>query len=345
MLKAMLSAQLDALIADLLRPTDSLSRPQMTALRILLADISAIKLNLKMQGYELAEQLAKALPIPSGLEPRPVTLASKACTQADVESDWCACWLGRLHIPRIFHRKLWELSYVLQALWQNGHLAPGQKGLGFGCGTEPIPSLLASYGVDVVATDQPIEHQTSQGWSTSGQHTRSLDVLYRAYLVDRPTFDAHVSLSYVDMNAIPSELRGFDFCWSICALEHLGSIRAGLDFIEASLGTLRSGGTAVHTTEFNFLDDDRTVDNWPTVLFQRAHFRSLAEKLTAKGHRVAPLDFDVGQKPLDRFIDMPPYSNDWTDYQKSIWPKSPPHLKLSVDGFASTCFGLVIQKA
>lgn len=341
----MQSDQLDALIADLLRPTDSLSRPHMTALRILLADISAIKLNLKMQGYALAEKLAKALPIPAGLEPRPVPLASKACTQADMESDWCAYWLGRLHMPRIFHRKLWELSYVLQALWQNGHLTVGQKGLGFGCGTEPIPSLLASYGVDVVATDLPAERQASEGWSASGQYTRSLDVLYRPHLVDRSAFDAHVSLSYVDMNAIPQDLRDFDFCWSICALEHLGSIRAGLDFIEASLGTLRSGGTAVHTTEFNFLDDDKTVDNWPTVLFQRAHFRMLFENLTAKGHRVAPLDFDVGHKPLDRFIDMPPYSNEWTEFQKSIWPKSPPHLKLSVDGFASTCFGLVIQKA
>ncbi|WP_439575620.1 hypothetical protein [Phreatobacter sp.] len=345
MRRAMQPAELDALIADLLRPTDALSRPQMTALRILLADISAIKLNIKMQGYDLAAELARALPVPSGLEARPIELASKACTQADMESDWCAYWLGRLHIPRVFHRKLWELAYVLQALWQNGHLEAGQKGLGFGCGTEPIPSLLASCGVDVVATDLAEEQQTSLGWSATGQHAKSLEVLYRSYLVDRPAFDAHVSLRYVDMNAIPADLAGFDFCWSICALEHLGSIRAGLDFIEASLGPLRSGGTAVHTTEFNYLDDERTVDNWATVLFQRAHFRSLAERLRAKGHHVAPLDFDVGAKPLDRFIDMPPYSNDWTENQRSIWPKTPPHLKLSVDGFASTCFGLVIRKA
>ncbi len=56
--------------------------------------------------------------------------------------------------------------------------------------------------------------------------------------------------------------------------------------------TLKPGGLAVHTTEFNFLDEEHTIDNWPTVLYQRAHFERLAEALRADGHRVAPLDFD-----------------------------------------------------
>jgi len=31
---------------------------------------------------------------------------------------------------------------------------------------------------------------------------------------------------------LPADLTGFDFCWSICALEHLGTIAQGLDFIK-----------------------------------------------------------------------------------------------------------------
>lgn len=336
---------LDVLIADLLQPIDELSRPQLNALRHLLNDLGSIKLNIKMHGYEVARQLAEALPIRSDLKAHEIPLASKACTQADMESDWCAYWLSRLRSPVIFHRKLWEFAFVLQALWQHGHLAAGQRGLGFGCGTEPLPSLFASHGIDIVATDLAADHQVGDGWTATNQHTSSLEALFQSRLVERDTFERHVSLTYVDMREIPPSLTGFDFCWSICALEHLGTIGQGLDFIEASLSTLRSGGTAVHTTEYNFLDDEKTIDNWPTVLFQRAHFRQLCERLTAKGHKVAPLDFNVGQKPLDRFIDVPPYPGDWSDYQKSIWPAQPTHLKLTIDGFASTCFGLIVQKA
>jgi hypothetical protein len=42
--------------------------------------------------------------------------------------------------------------------------------------------------------------------------------------------------------------------------------------------------------------DDQTTDNWPTVLFQRRHFTSLAAELRLDGHDVAELDFRVGDK-------------------------------------------------
>ena len=40
-------------------------------------------------------------------------------------------------------------------------------------------------------------------------------------------FDQLVTFRPVDMTAIPDDLAGFDFCWSSCALEHLGSLAAG----------------------------------------------------------------------------------------------------------------------
>ena len=54
----------------------------------------------------------------------------------------------------------------------------------------------------------------------------------------------------VDMNDIPPDLRGFDFTWSSCALEHLGTLRAGADFVVEQMTCLRPGGVAVHTTEY-----------------------------------------------------------------------------------------------
>ena len=146
-----------------------------------------------------------------------------------------------------------------------------------------MPSYFADHGVFVTVTDLEPTEAAAQGWIDTSQHTSSRDAAYHAHLVSREHFDRYVSLRYVDMNAIPSDLRDFDFCWSICALEHIGSIQKGLDFIENSLRTLRSGGVAVHTTEFNFLNDERTIDDWPTVLFQKQHFRLLAERLERQG--------------------------------------------------------------
>ena len=334
------------LLRELVSPTDAQSRPNVNALTLLTNRIDSLSLTVKFFGYELARSLADALPGCDTIPPQPVDLACKPSTQADIASDWVGHWCGQLKIPRVFHRKVWELAYVLQAIDRHGSMLPGARGLGFGCGREPIASLLAARGVDVTVTDQPPETISNQGWSETGQHTTSRDMSYHDHLVDRAAFDRHVGLRFVDMNAIDADLRDFDFCWSVCALEHLGSIEKGLAFIENAMATLRPGGLAVHTTEFNFGNDARTIDNWPTVLFQRRHFEEIARRLRAAGHRVAPLDFDVGHEPLDRFIDVPPYHSDWNDALKSAWENDgTPHIKLTIDGFASTCYGLVIERA
>jgi 2-polyprenyl-3-methyl-5-hydroxy-6-metoxy-1,4-benzoquinol methylase len=331
--------------ARLLTLVDDRSHPNADQLWGLIRDLTNAKLTIKFFGYELGRTLSNALPPRTGLLPQHVDLQSKPSTQADLESDWAAYWIGELKAAHIFHRKLWEFAYVLQAIYENGHLRPGARGLGFGCGEEPLPSYFANRGIHVTVTDLEPEEAAARGWVDTKQHTSSLETAYQAHLVGREEFEKHVSLRYVDMNMIPSDLNEYDFCWSICALEHIGSIQKGLDFIENSLHTLRPGGLSVHTTEFNFLNDEQTIDDWPTVLFQKRHFRELAERLERQGHHVAPLDFDVGNKPLDKFIDLPPYEHDWNSYQRDIWKDQNNHMKVSFDGFACTCFGIIIRKA
>ena len=331
-------------VAAALAPTDAQSRPNLNPLRFELRELNALALNVKSFGYELARALAGALPAREHLSPAYVGLGCKPSTQADMESDWVAYWLGELKVPVVFHRKLWEYAYLLQALSDAGLLRPGAKGLGFGCGAEPIASYLASRGVETLVTDVAPEATAANGWTESGQHAASRDTAFHAHLVDGAAFEALVAHRSVDMTAIPEDLADFDFCWSICAFEHLGSIEAGLAFVKNAMRTLKAGGLAVHTTEFNFLDDERTLDNWPTVLFQRAHFERLADELKVLGHAVAPLDFDTGAKPLDRFIDVPPYEHDWGAAVRAHFGGESRHLKLSIDGFPSTCFGLIVTR-
>jgi SAM-dependent methyltransferase len=334
---------LDTELAERTRLVDSAGHPNINALWAIAKDIEGIKLNIKAFGYDLGRRLVAAHGGVAPPAPVPIGLTSKASTQADMESAWMRHWCGRLGIAPLYNRKIWEFGYLLQAVWEAGLLAPGARGLGFGCGEEPIPAFLAAVGCRVTMTDLDPHVAAGKGWVETGQHASSLEKGYKAHLVDRATYVAQVEHAYVDMTDIPPFLHDYDFCWSLCSLEHLGSIRRGLDFIENSLATLRPGGVAVHTTEFNFMKDE-TIDNWPTVLLQRRHFEELAARLSALGHRVAPLDFDTGDGPMDRFIDLPPFTHDLTGASLP-WAKDGNHLKLLLDGIPATCFGLVVTKA
>ncbi|UAK24989.1 SAM-dependent methyltransferase [Sphingomonas nostoxanthinifaciens] len=319
-------------------------QPNTNALNEIVRNINILSLNVKALGYELAQRMAVALPIRTDTTAGPVGLNTCLSTQADIESDWVAHWCGQLRVPVVYHRKMWELAYVLQVLFERGLIQGGVRGLGFGCGAEPVPSYLAARGAMVTVTDLPLEEAAGRGWAETGQHAASLDQAYHPAFLDRACFDQQVDFRAVDMTAIPADLTGYDFCWSLCALEHLGSIEAGLTFIENSLNTLRPGGIAVHTTEFNIDNRGRTIDNWPTVLFQERHLRLLADRLAAKGHCMAPIELDLGRGVLDRFVDLPPYSHD-LPAALNHWIGGPTHLKVAVDGFVVTCVGIVVQKA
>ncbi|MFC7553840.1 hypothetical protein ACFQU7_18870 [Pseudoroseomonas wenyumeiae] len=39
-----------------------------------------------------------------------------------------------------YHRKVWEMAFVAQAIWEAGLLAPGRRALGFAVGRKPCPA-------------------------------------------------------------------------------------------------------------------------------------------------------------------------------------------------------------
>ena len=323
--------------------TTPAQQPNVNAIWELAKDIDYIKLNLKFFGYELARRLAAELPPRPGLQAQKVNLHWKPSTQADLSSDWAAYWTRELQIALIFHRKVWEFAYVLQALHNHDLLRPGVRGIGFGCGTEPIPSYLAKCGVEVTITDIPPEEQTSKGWASHSQHAASLQKCLVPKLVSEKVFYEKARLVYVDMNHIPDDLKDYDFCWSICALEHLGSIKNGMEFVTNSLNVIKPGGIAVHTTEFNFYNDEQTIDNWGTVYPRRKDFLELAVQLKKEGHFLPGVDFNFGTGPLDRFIDMPPFAFQVGEAARGLWIYED-HLKVAVDGIATTCYGMIVQK-
>jgi hypothetical protein len=292
-------------------------------------DPEMVVLNVKALGYELARALAERNLARRVEAPPDTLLASKLCTQADFDSNWFLFWAREVGAAPVFQRKLWEFCFIAQALWRDGMLRPGRSGLGFGCGQEPLPSLFAKYGANVLATDQP---QAGE-WIGTGQHAEGAERLRMPSVCPDESRLATIRFRAVDMKSVPPELGGqFDFCWSACAFEHLGSLDAGMRFVEASLDCLRPGSTAVHTTEFN-LSNGLTIDHRNIVLYQKQHIVALADRLRRQGRRVAELDFSRGAGFMDYFVDMPP----WTDHPGAQ------HLKLYIQGFPCTSFGLIIR--
>lgn len=258
--------------------------------------------------------------------PGPIPFRSETCSSSHFFYYCYGYWCSLLKSDPIFHRKQWEYVYIAQALWERGLLQDGKRGLGFGVGQEPLSALFASLGCRIVATDEE-----NGGWAVTDQHASDIASLNDRGICPKAKFDRLASFRTADMNNIPSDLGGFDFCWSACCFEHLGSIAKGLDFFVNSLDTLKPGGCAIHTTEFNLSSNIHTVENSELVLFRRVDIDRLIRRLESAGHHVEPLLIHSGSQPVDDYIDYPPFADR-------------PHLKLVIGQFTTTSIGIIASK-
>jgi hypothetical protein len=199
-------------------------------------------------------------------------------------------------------------------------------------GREPLPSLFASLGVQIVASDQSIEAAERAGWAKSNQHSHDISALNDAGITDH-MFSRLVSFMEVDMSDIPSSLDGeFDFCWSSCSLEHLGSLRHGFEFIENSLRILKPGGCAVHTTEFNLSSQPETIESKDLSIYRRSDIDEFLAKMMAQRFVVSPMDWTLGEGFAEKVVDLPPFG------------RGEPHIRLKAGDYDTTSIALIIQK-
>ncbi len=260
-----------------------------------------------------------------------VSPVSQACTHAQMTTTRYRAWCASLGEEPRAHRKQWEHCFILQTLADRGVIGRGRSGIGFGVGREALVAVLAAQGCDILATDLPPLTAGAELWTGSGQHASNFDHLNERGLCPPDEFAARVTSRHLDMRDLPVGLGPFDFSWSSCVIEHLGSRRAGLGFVEEHLSMLRPGGIAVHTTELNVSSRWRTPRWGETVLFLRRDFEKFAARMTTAGHHVR-FNWNLGDSELDRHLDVAPFGE--TD-----------HLKLVLGGYHTTSFGLIVTKA
>lgn len=260
------------------------------------------------------------------------TTSSRLCLESDLSTPWYRELARRSGERPKANRKQWEHLATAQALLDLGCLGPGKRGLGFGVGQEPLPAIFAGNGAEIVATDLP-SGAGATGWSASGQHCDTLDALQRPEACSIQDFQRLVNYRPLDMTQIPAELHDqFDFTWSSCALEHLGSLEAGLRFLIDQARCLKPGGWSAHTTEFNVLSDHDTWTTGGTVAYRGKDLTAFAAACIRAGLELIPVDLDPGNRPLDWAIDL--------------WPYRPePHLKLLSEGrFVLTSLLFIIHR-
>jgi hypothetical protein len=269
-------------------------------------------------------------------------LTSLVCRAEHFRSDWFQRWRELVLVRSLaisggykpeLHRKHWEWCAIAQALWERRMLLPGRRGLGFAVGREPLPALFAGYGAEVVATDLAPSAREADRWEQAGQHATSLEQLYVEQLIEREAFDQRVRFQFADMSSDwEFEPAGFDFVWSSCSFEHLGSLEAGLDFVVRSSRLLRPWGVAVHTTEYNVSSNDETITRGETVLYRQRDIEDLDRRLRRDGYCLARPDLFAGQEAPDRRYDVPPYDPE----------AGRDHVKLLIGDFVATSVLLIV---
>jgi hypothetical protein len=230
-------------------------------------------------------------------------------------------------------RKDWEWCSIAQALEERGMLAPGKSGCGFAVGTEPLASAFAARGVRILATDQPGENGTSR-WAVGNQHAVSRQAIHHPAIIDLAAFDERVSFQPVDMrDLVLPWSETYDFVWSSCSLEHLGSLEAGINFILDAMKLVKPGGISVHTTEFNVSSNTTTIEVGPNVIYRRQDLESLDTRLRGQSCGMNRLDLYCGDHPYDLEFDYPPY-----------FTHGRQHIKLLIEGYVATSVLMIIRK-
>jgi SAM-dependent methyltransferase len=147
--------------------------------------------------------------------------------------------------PR-FHRKQWEFAAILMALRARGLLATDRTGLSLGAGRERILYAVARRVRRVVATDL---YEADSGWE--GARTDDPEAWVRAG-APFPVEDGRLTARRMDMRSLDFPARSFDFCYSSCAIEHIGGRDDFLRHLREVGRVLQEGGVYAFTTEFHY---------------------------------------------------------------------------------------------
>ena len=172
---------------------------------------------------------------------------SKVCDGADwFRPPISSVILNELREPARFHRKQWEFASIFEALGEYGFLDSGATGLSMGGGRERLLYSLANHLGSLVVTDL---YDPETNWECA--RTGNPEEYVKA---DPPFLSdlSRITVRRADMRSLPFSSESFDFCYSTCAMEHIGGRLDFLQHFREVDRVLKEGGIYIFTTEFHY---------------------------------------------------------------------------------------------
>ena len=262
---------------------------------------------------------------------------SKICDAADwFDTDFHSIILNELKEPPRFHRKQWEFAMIFLTLNKLGFLNENMKGLSLGGGNERVLYSIAQHVKELIVTDLYNENTT---WDCA--KTTNPDEYIRAskpFEVDLSKIKALA----MDMRYLDFEDNTFDFCYSSCAIEHIGDFDDFVRHLDEVYRVLKEDGVYVFTTELNIGGD--TIKDQNNFIFSSSYLHKIFKTI-----KLTP-DIDVDCNLVNHEINTPLPSNvknlcynKEESFTNSIM-ESNPHLILLKGKYPFTSVQFVMRK-
>jgi SAM-dependent methyltransferase len=193
---------------------------------------------------------------------------SKICDAADwFDPEIKFIIENELREPARFHRKQWEFAMIFLTLKKFGLLNYQKVGLSLGGGNERVLYSIANHVKKLFVTDLYDEGTT---WDCA--RTTDPDEFIKLSK-PFPVADDKFKALRMDMRYIDFQEDSFDFCYSSCAIEHIGEYQDFLQHLNEVNRVLKPGGIYIFTTEMQF--GEKTISDQNNFIFTKEYLSEL----------------------------------------------------------------------
>ncbi len=170
---------------------------------------------------------------------------NKVCRFSDVKNQLWRRGFDDLLFPKdpsLFHRKIWEFCQVIYGLRKLKRLHPNAVALGVGCGHEELMYFLSNRVKKVYAIDL---YKDKYLGGEAEEDVIEKPEKYAPFKFRKECLE----IKRMDARDLKFEDNTFDFCFSLSALEHMGSKKSKLKALKEIYRVLKPAGILAMTTE------------------------------------------------------------------------------------------------
>ena len=262
---------------------------------------------------------------------------SKICDAADwFDPEFKSVVEKELRETARFHRKQWEFAMIFLTLKKLGFLRDDKIGLSLGGGNERVLYSISNHIKKLYVTDL---YDDSTSWDCA--RTANPDEFIK---ISKP-FDydeSKIKALRMDMRNLDFEDSTFDFCYSSCAVEHIGDFEDFIQHFNEVYRCLKDRGIYVFTTELCL--SDKTIKDPNNYIFSSTYLNDIIRqiRLTPESDPNITISKHIANLPFPSNILNLCFENGKTLSENLF--KQFPHLMLIRGKYPFTSIQFVLRK-